>query len=310
MGLRRVAVRATAAATVTACLLALAGCFGGGHSSGGGSAGGPPKGGWPQAENGELVEAMCGLLTDADFTKVKLEAPIPDTQETDAANSLFCGYLLGDSFDMYLQPNADSAKIVFARDVASNLDYLKESDSDFTSSPVTGTVTGADESNVDYDHLGIPEYPQLQVVARRGALVVQISSQIDKNANLDDSRKALSTLAGLVLERVPDLGATDTGTTHKITYVVTGTGTADINYIEFATGESKELTGVTLPWKVDDPFAITTAKDIIPLNVNASTKAFDKYVGCQILVDGKEVTTQAPSSGLAFCMNQFTPTSQ
>lgn len=310
MGFGRVALRATAAASVAACLLVLAACSGGGHSSGGGSAGGPPKGGWPQAQNGELVEAMCGLLTDADFTKVKLEPPIPDSQATDAANSLFCSYLLGDAFTMYLQPNAESAKIVFARDVASNLEYLKESDSDFTSDPATGTVTGADDSNVDYDHLGVSGYPQLQVVARRGALVVEISSQIDKNANLDDSRKALSTLAELVLQRVPDLGSEDTGTTHKITYVVTGTGTADINYIEFATGESKKLTGVTLPWKVDDPFAITTAKDLIPLNVNAATKAFDKYVGCQILVDGKEVTNQAPSSGLAFCMSQFTPTSQ
>jgi hypothetical protein len=286
------------------CLLALAAC--GPKATAGGSGDGPPKGGWPQAQNGQLGENMCDLLVPADYKKVGLTAPIEDDRKSDAANSVFCSYLLGNKVNLYLQPTAEAAKAVYANHRNSTRRYLKSDG--FTSEEVTGAVPGADDSSVDLDPLSTDKYKAYVAYARRGALLVEVGMQPDPDKAPADPKQAVATLAGLILTRVPGLGGEDTGRTHTITYTVTGKGTADVNYAPFTSeGEvGVSVTKATLPWKVEIPFGLTSTDESLPLSITANTNSrdFTGQVNCTIAIDGK-VIKQGTAGMLTFCTAEY-----
>ncbi len=305
MSLTRALRRSALALVGLCCLLAVAGCGLAGKASGSGGSGGdkvakPPAGGWPQAQNNTLGDDMCGLLTDADFATVQLDAPLDGKGTSDAANSVFCEYMLGDAFDLYLQPTADAGKLLFDTLQADNTSRLKEDNR--TAELATDVVPGVDQSYADLDPLGTEEYPQYQVLARRGALLVRVSTQSGKNT---DPEKAVAALVKLVLDRVPDLGKEDNGSTHVVTYLVTGTGTADVSYADFASTSVKDMSAVKLPLKVEMPIALYSADETINLSISATNKSFTEPIGCEVLVDGKSVKKSDPGAGLAFCLTEY-----
>ncbi len=299
--------RFTAGLAALGCLLALAAC--GPKDDSSASAGGPPKGGWPQAENGQLGENMCDLLVTADYAKNGLDTPLEERRTSDAANSVFCSYLIGNKLNLYLQPTAEAAKLVFKRNHDRDSANLKENG--FTSQEVTGVVKGADESYADLDPLGTTEFPLYVAVARRGAFLVELAVQPAQKKPAADPKQAVADLVALLLTRVPDLGSQDTGRTHVITYTVTGPGTADINYLPFIADQPNDIDGSSvkgakLPWKIDIPFGLTSTEDSLPLSISATTNArdFTSQVNCTIAVDGK-VIMQGSAGMLTFCTETY-----
>ncbi|MDN3353406.1 hypothetical protein [Actinomadura sp. DC4] len=304
--------RRTAALSLgCALLLALAGCgtkvTGGG--GGGAEAAGPPAGGWPQPVNGKLTTAMCGLLTDADYKKFGHDRlPSVSQKMVDGEpNAVDCLYTVQDDLYLSLQPTAEAAKLGFAARLKDHKDRLAEDQRPTVLA--TNVVQGADESWFDYWTLGTADskFKEYELQLRRGALLVNITLSGLKGKTEQDPRTVLSGLAGLVLQRIPTVGKTDTGRTLKAKFTVIGPGRArQIIYNDPSTQKSVTVKNVKLPWHVEKPL-ITLGQPTVMLTLNALDSSPMAAVGCNISVDGQTVVQESPQMGLANCMGNYTP---
>jgi hypothetical protein len=300
-----------------ALVTALAGCGstgGGGSKAGGGAASdGPPPGGWPQPENGRLTEGMCGLLTNTDYARFGHQRlPSVSVKRSESgANAVDCRYMTEDELALNLQPTSEAAKLVFAAELESHKKRLVSEKRE--SILATDMVQGADESWFDYWTLGTSagQFKEHELQVRRGALIVSLTLSGIKGKNEKDPREVLAGLAGLLLKRIPDVGKTDTGVTHKVRYKVSGTGRAKtIRYSDPTGGKLVERKNVPLPWSVELPMA-SLGRQQVPLTLNALANGLMVAIGCSVSVDGKPVTEQPPRiGGLALCQGKYTETRQ
>jgi hypothetical protein len=281
-----------------------------GGDKGGGGNGGPPKGGWPQPVNGQLTPQMCGLLTDDDYAKYGHERlPVISQKRVDnAPNAIDCLYTTSDELDLSLQPTAEAAKVQYAAGLKDHKERLSEN-----SRPTilaTNVVQGADESWFDYWTLGTADakFKEYEISVRRGSLVVGIVLSGIKGEHEKDPRTVLTGLAGLVLQRIPNVGRADTGKTHKAEFVVAGAGRAkQIVFNDPTSGEVTTLKNVKLPWHVEKPL-INTGQAQIMLNLTAVSSTPMAAIGCNISVDGQTVVQEQPKiGGFANCSQPFTP---
>jgi hypothetical protein len=293
--------------------LALAGCGSGGHKgSGGTDAGGPPPGGWPQAVGGKLTDQMCGLLTSADWAKYGHQL-LPAAGENKAGptgRTLGCLYMTGDELALNLQPTTEAGKLLYEHDLA---DHTKRMTEEHKSTQLTkDMVRGADQSWFDLSSLSSgDEFPEYRLTARRGSLLVTVNITVPKAEKAKTSpQDTLAGLAGLVLERVPDLGKVDTGTTLKAHYLVIGKGKAQkLSYFDPNTGKEVELTNVSLPWNIDVPMFSLEANETVALTVTATQQppAFAiAYVGCRITIGDKVVNEELAQPNWALCTTIYT----
>lgn len=299
------------------CALAivLTGCKGKTNESaeaqgGGIKAAGPPPGGWPQPENGRITQKMCGLLTDADYAKFGHQRlPSVSQDQGTGSNAVTCLYMTSDELTLNLQPTAESAKIVYADDLKDHKERLA---SDGRQSILaTNVVPGADESWFDYWTIGTEasKMPEHELRLRRGSLLVNLVLSGIKGKNEQDPRTVLSGLAALVLQRIPDVGKVDTGTTHKVTYQVTGKGRAkEIDYADPTQSKIIKAGGHPLPWKIVKPVP-SLGDQQVPLTLSALAASPMAAIGCRISVDGKIVTEQEPRiGGFASCLGDYNET--
>ncbi len=89
-------------------------------------------------------------------------------------------------------------------------------------------------------------------------------------------------------------------TTHTVVYSVTGSGTADISYDSFTSGNSgsSQESGATLPWS-----KIVTATGLFSAFTLTAQIQTGDTVTCTITVDGKQVSTNTATGqyGIASC---------
>ncbi len=296
------------------CALVLAGC---GtkvpdHIGGGGGAGvkaaGPPAGGWPQPANGQLTTAMCGLLTDADYTRYGHERlPSVSQKRVDGQpNAVDCLYMTQDDLNLSVQPTAEAAKLAFA---ATLRDHKSRMTEDHRQSVLASNVVpGADESWFDAWTLGTDDskFPEHEIQVRRGSLIVGIVLSGLKGKQEKDPREVLSGLAGLVLQRVPNVGRADTGVTETVRYTVTGHGRVkSLTYFDPASGKSVDLKNVRLPWKVTRPL-VNQGQPMIPLMVNSQSTSPMAPIGCTISAGGRSLADER-NLGFALCQGTYTP---
>ncbi|HTF09011.1 MAG TPA: MmpS family transport accessory protein, partial [Asanoa sp.] len=84
-----------------------------------------------------------------------------------------------------------------------------------------------------------------------------------------------------------------------VVYEVTGSGRADINYVDDLAGEPRELKNQKLPWKHE----FTSTEGSLLLTVSATSSSGDNDgIGCRITVDGKESAANEGSIIGAFCI--------
>lgn len=273
------------------------------------SAGGPPAGGWPQPEKGRMTEKMCGLLTEDDYAKFghMLLGQI-DAKRADTGNAVSCLYQLSDSLSLDLQPTAASAALRFAADLKDHKDRFAEEHS--PSVLAENVLSGADESWFDYstDAAGETQDAEHEIEVRRGSLLVDIVLAGMKEKDEKDPRTVLTGLAGLVLQRIPDVGKTASGSTHQVTYTITGVGKArQINYGDPSTQENRELKGVKLPWSLTKPIGFPSGQQQMELYLSAVMPTHLitlPVIRCRISVDGKTVADER-GSGAASCTNLY-----
>ncbi|WP_033323710.1 MmpS family transport accessory protein [Actinomadura atramentaria] len=293
-----------AGAVVAAAALLAAGC---GGSDGGGpktTAVKAPAGGWPQPSGGRVTEAMCGLLTPEDYAGYGHQMLQPFTPKINGT-VLSCEGMVADAFTVDLQPTIQAGKLVYSKTLQDHKDRLQE-DARRTIL-ANNVVQGADESWFDYWTLGTEgtQFTEYEINARRGALVVDITLSGIHGKNEKDPKTVLTGLAGLVLQRLPGVGAKDTGTTHKVRFEVTGSGKASqIMYTDPAATKSVTVKNVKLPWSKELPF-VPQAGAQMPFNLSAYTNGFMKPVGCRISVDGQELKRQ-DSTTTATCLAFYT----
>jgi hypothetical protein len=118
----------------------------------------------------------------------------------------------------------------------------------------------------------------------------------------------LSGLAGLVLQRIPAVGRTDTGKTQKARFSVLGPGRAkQIIYNDPTTSKIVTLKNVKLPWHVEKPL-VTLGSPIVNFTLSATSGSPMAALGCGISVDGQTVVVQQPRiGGFANCIQSYTP---
>jgi hypothetical protein len=271
---------------------------------------GPPPGGWPQPVNGQLTTQMCGLLTNADYAKYGHERlPSVSQKRVDGApNAIDCMYMTSDDLSLALQPTAEAARVQYSQGLKDHKNRMREDDR--PSILATNVVSGADESWFDFWTLGTAnsKFKEYEVDARRGSLLVTITLSGLKGKNEKDPRTLLSGLAGLVLQRIPNVGRTDTGTTQKARFTVVGSGRArQIVYNDPTTAKTITLKNVRLPWHVDRP-VVNTGQGQIIFNLNAVAGSPMGLVGCQISVEDQSVVQEPPRMGMTSCIETYTPT--
>jgi hypothetical protein len=280
--------------------LALAGC----GVTGAGATAGPPSGGWPQPSGSQVTADMCGLLTDADYDKAGHDRRAKISGTVDGqANSLGCRYRSGDAMTLSLQPTADFAEYEFAAGLTDHRRRLAGSHR--RSGLVSGVVGAADESWFDDSAPGTAGPVAHELRLRRGSLILGITLGGVRGKGEKDPRGVLVGLAGLVLQRLPHVGAKDTGTAHKIQYEVIGTGTAASISWEDYTGiqGGGRLANTRLPWLHAIP--VGAADGVQPatptLHVEASSPT--AKIACVILSDGVPVAARR-STGVVDCRGE------
>ena len=284
---------------LSALALALAGC----GVTGADATAGPPPGGWPQPAGSEVTAAMCGLLTDADYEELghdrraKVSGAVDDQE-----NSLDCRYRSGDDMTLSLQPTADFAKYVFAAGLTDHKDRLAGAHR--PTGLVNAVVGAADESWFDDRTPGTagagPVAHELRL--RRGSLILGITLSGVRGTKEKDPRSVLISLAGLVLRRLPHVGVTDTGTTHKIQYEVIGTGTAASIGWEDYTGiqGGGTVTNARLPWLRTIPVGSADGLQPATPTLRAQASSPTAKIACYVLADGVPVAAQR-STGSVDC---------
>lgn len=306
----RCGVSARLVAAGCALLVALTGCR---LTAAADDDGGPPPGGWPQPAGGQITENMCGLLTDADYTRLgHVRRPKINSSVKTRANSLYCQYEGTDEMTLSLQPSADFAKYVFAAELKYHKDQLTENHRG--SALVDGVVGAADESWVDYWGPGTAEARPVahEIRLRRGALILGITLSGARGKREKDPRSVLVGLAGLVLRRLPHVGAKDTGTQHKIEYEAIGTGTAkSIDWADYTGVQNAgALANVRLPWLHMVPLATASGVQPDKLVLRVEARSPRAKVGCLIVLDGVPVAGERPRSHRAACEADFPVTDE
>jgi hypothetical protein len=213
-------------------------------------------------------------------------------------------YMTSDELYLGLQRNAESAKLTFANTLQDHKDRLAEDKR--TSVLAQNVVPGAEESWFDYWTLGTESspYKEYEVDVRRGSLLMTITLSGIHGKKETDPKTLLSGLAGLVLQRIPAVGKTDTAKTQKVRFVVIGPGRAkQIIYTDPSTLKSVTLKNVKLPWHVDKPL-VSMGQPSAMLTVNAFNGGM-ATIGCSISVDGTTVVEQRPSFGLTTCTGNY-----
>jgi hypothetical protein len=271
---------------------------------------GPPAGGWPQPVNGQLTTTMCGLLTDADYARYGHQRlPVVSQKRVEnQPNAIDCLYTTSDELSLYVQPNAQTAKLQYAEGLKDHKARLAEDQRPTVLA--TNVVPGADESWFDYWTLGTAgsKFTEYQISVRRRALIVGITLSGLKGKKEKDPRELLAGLAGLVLQRIPNVGVSDTAKSHMTRFSVIGAGRAkQILYNDPTTLAPITLKNVKLPWHVDKPM-IATGQPMVMLSLSATSTAPMAPIGCNISVDGQTAVRQAPIiGGFANCMKSVTP---
>jgi hypothetical protein len=289
-------------------LLATGGCglFSGGGEGDGEKPAAPPPGGWPQPVDGRVNEKMCDLLTEADYRRYGHTRFPYSSRELSgaAANKVTCTATAGDSFEVAVLPTAAAAKIEYAGEL--RLHKKRMQDDQRPTILATGLVPGADESWFDYWTLGTEgsKFKEHEIRVRRGSLLFSITLSGIRGEREQDPRTVLTGLAGLVLQRLPGVGAKDTGRTLAVAYELTGQGRAKtVQYFDAAAGKSVTRRNVKLPWHVEVPF--------VPLehggtSFQLSAQSADPVagIGCRISVGGKLLAEQT-GLGLALCVGNY-----
>ena len=280
-----------------------------GHKSAGGTSGGPPPGGWPQPVNGQLTPKMCGLLTDADYAKYGHERLPVESQKRidDEPNAIDCLYMTSDELTLSVQPTIEAARVQYAAQLKDHKQRL--ADDHRTSILAANVVPGADESWFDYWTIGTSgsKYTEYEIRVRRRALTVGIVLSGIKGKHEQDPRTVLSGLAGLVLQRIPNVGLADTGKTLKARFSVIGQGRArQISYNDPTTAKAITLKNVKLPWHADKSM-VSLGQPFVMLNLSATSSAPMGMIGCNIEVDGQTVVRRAPMMGFTSCMETYKP---
>jgi hypothetical protein len=291
-----------------ALLVALTGC----RVTAGGDDSGPPAGGWPQPAGNRVTDDMCGLLTNADYTKLgHVRRPKINSSVTSRANSLYCQYQSTDEMTLSLQPSAEFAKYVFAADLNYHKAQLTENHRQ--SALVNGVVGAADESWVDYWGPGTADARPVahEIRIRRGALILGITLSGVRGKSEKDPRSVLVDLAGLVLRRLPHVGAKDTGTQHKIEYDVIGVGKAkSIDWTDYTGVQNAgTVTNVRMPWLHMVPMASVDGVEPDSLSLRVEASSPKTKVGCLIVVDGVPVAGVKPKPRFVDCQADFPDTS-
>jgi hypothetical protein len=306
---RGAALRIAATGVLMAALAACDPASVGHKNAGAGSSGGPPPGGWPQPVNGQLTTNMCGLLTNADYAKYGHERlpAVSQKRVENEPNAVECMYMTSDELTMNVQPTIESARLEYAESLKDHKQRLAEDHR--ASILATNVVPGADESWFDYWTIGTSgsKYTEYEIRVRRHALIVGIVLSGLKGKHEQDPRVVLSGLAGLVLQRIPNVGLTDTGKTLKARFSVIGQGRAkQIVYSDPSTSKSTTLKNVKLPWHVDKSL-ITLGRPLIMLSVSATSSAPMAMIGCNIQVEGETLEQQAPMMGFTTCLESYKP---
>ncbi|WP_165978540.1 hypothetical protein [Actinomadura darangshiensis] len=297
--------------------LALAGCGDGGNAKEQGAGGsslkpaaqGPPAGGWPQPENGRLTDKMCGLLTNADYAKYGhqlmplIDQPAGGNGTTAKANTVGCLHLLGDSMSLSLHESAKAAELVFEQDLDRHKTEMKSPSGN--SVFATGVVQGMDESWFDRKTPAMSD--EYTVAARRGSLVVELTLDGNPQKPDKDPRGALSGLASLVFQRLPNVGTSDTAPTHRVRYLLTGIGKAkQVVYEDPETQKQVELHNVKLPWR-SRTFSVaepgTTVIGLLVSGIYPMQKA-SAPMACKIFLDDRPVD-QKSATGTASCDHTY-----
>jgi Mycobacterium membrane protein len=296
--------RRTLLAIAAAVLLVAAGC-----SDGSGGSVEPPTGGWPQPENGQITAKMCGLLTRADYEQFNHRLLLdlePQGGEKGFTNGVSCSAPPADTLALALQPTAESAKIWYQGSLAGRKFQVISSKRDTVL--VENLVAGADESWLDFwvDSGHDDKLKDYELQARRGALVMTLVLSGVDEAKEKDPKGTLVALADRVLQRVGDLGKTDTGATPMLHLEVNGNGKAGQIQYSVPDRESKTLNDVDLPWKIDLPLA-DHGKQLQTISLNAQspiTPGVPIRISCRILVDGK-IINEKQDFGVAGCLGNL-----
>lgn len=281
---------------VLAGVLILAGC--GSTGSGGSADSAVPAGGWPQPADGRVGESMCALLTSGDYARFgHHRAPDVSPQVDVKTNALDCRSGTADEMTLALEPTAAYARYVFAAG-------LREHRAQVHSVPVTGVVGAADESWFDRWGMGSDDGAH-ELRVRRGSLIVGLT--LSGAGHEKDPRAALVGLADLVLRRLPHVGAKDTGTTHRLTYQVTGADrAASVTFDDYAAAnENGSAENARLPWLREVPVAFgpSVSPDPPVVDVNATTTT--AKVGCRIILDDVVIAEEKPHEGYVACHGQW-----
>jgi hypothetical protein len=297
----RVVLCATVAVT-------LAGCSFGGDDDGG-DAVAVPKGGWPQPENGQLTDKMCGLLTQADYKQAGLKQLMPlepASQQKASSNYVSCSGMLGDWLTLDLQPTAEAAKVRYQQQLASQKESV--AGEKLPTILTEGVLDGVDESWLDYGATAaVAEPDSFELQFRRGALVASLVLDKAGGVKNDGAQAALAKLAGLVLERVPEVGKADTGTTPMVRFEAGGTGKAAEILYQTSDHKSTKLEQVQLPWSVEVPMADHGEfQAMLHLTVHTDAAAYPPVgASCAVSVRSK-IVVQDRRLGFAICQGQFT----
>jgi hypothetical protein len=170
-------------------------------------------------------------------------------------------------------------------------------------------VGAADESWFDYWPVGSTAREH-ELRVRRGGLILGITLSGTRGAKEKDPREVLVGLANLVLRRLPHVGATDTGSTHRIEYEVMGTAKASsIDYDDYTLTQFGHAQNVRLPWI----HAVAVAYGgggtrPNPPALNAVASPPTAKIGCRVIIDGMLVDEEIPHEGFVACAGFFRQT--
>jgi hypothetical protein len=275
--------------------LALFGCSPGGADEASPKA---PAGGWPGLDNGQLTARMCGLLTKADYKQVGQNLVLPlepsGGEQKASSNSLSCVGTPGNWLRLELQPTAEAAKVRYEAELAQHKDSVVVEK--YETVLAVDVFPASEQSWFDYANAIAGSKPSdYQLVFRRGALLGTLVLDGVDLAKTKDPRDALVRLAGLVLDRAPDIGKNDTGTTPQIRFEMTGTGkTGHVSYFTNDLVKGVDLTNVDLPWSVTVPVADHGDFEVsFNLSVAGDSKVYPPpSVSCTVSINGQVVMTQ------------------
>jgi hypothetical protein len=295
-------------ASAIAVMLLVAGCSFGGADAG--APAGTPAGGWPQPEGGQLTAKMCGLVTLDDYRQLghrQIVALEPGKADAFASNAVTCSAPPADTLTLILQPTTEAAKIWYRSSLSGRkkrvTDPIEEKRDTILSENV---VSKADESWFDYwvNSGDDDKYKDYELELRRGALVVGLVLSGVDTSKEKDPKGTLVKLAERVLERVPDLGRTDSGTTPQVHLDVKGAGKATQIQYSVPDSEVTTLQDVQLPWKIDVPMA-DHGKQLLNINLSANTQVYPPIqLSCAITVDTK-VIQQQQRAGIVNCQGHL-----